>query len=246
MKRAFSHERYGRAEELPGADAPFDEELDDLLAEIGEAQDPVDEERAADVWRSIQNDLPKAAVSKARRGLKLARRCLDIAACLVVIAAIAAPIAMAHNEWFRSVVYRLVLRDAGGGIEARLEADPASSFTVPAAWEGLYYPAAMPDSFHVSAVNGGSSLELMDDAQRLLILEEHLPQDAAWIDTAGKQIGKITAGGMEAYLIEGTNERTIILPLDDRLMILSSSSLTKDELIGIAAGVRRIVREDSR
>ena len=197
------------------------------------------------VWQEIQRDLPALVPLGPHHKIKKVQRFLNAAAVLIVAAAIAVPIAMANNEWFRSVIYQLVLQDGAGGITASLEADPADSFFVPAEWKGLYYPASISDSFHVSAVNGDSSLELTDNAQRLLILEEHLPQDAAWIDTAEKKIEKIMIGHMDAYIIEGEGNCTIILPLEERLMIISSSSLSRGELTGISASVRRIIRESS-
>ena len=51
---------------------------------------------------------------------------------------------------------------------------------------------------------------------------------------------------MDAYIIEGEGNCTIILPLEERLMIISSSSLSRGELTGISASVRRIIRESSR
>lgn len=167
---------------------------------------------------------------------------INTAACLIVIAAIALPAAVANNAWFRSIVFKLTLKEDASGITAKLEPNTDEAFWVPAEWKGIYFPSDIIDDFHITAINSNTSMELIDRSQRLLLIEEHLPQEAAWINTVDKTIGKLNINEKELYIIEGGSNCTILLPLDERLLVISSDSVAKGELIEICSSVKHVIR----
>ena len=142
------------------------------------------------------------------------------------------------------------MKPANNGTTVQMVVDEDAAFYVPSYWTGSYYPSSVPSGFHPAALadNTGTSLEMWDQTQRILILEENFPQTIAWIDTDGAEVSSTTINGHSSYIFEKTQSSkqyscTIVIDLEDRYYVISTLGITRAELMEIAGSVRHVIMQ---
>ena len=224
-----------------------EEEIGALLFEAEQGLPPVPDERGERIRRRFEKKLRREKRG-ARGGLHGLRVAADAAACLIVVLMISLSAAMAGNEWVRSKVYRLLMSPGDEGTAVRMVADDETAFYVPSSWTGGYYPSFVPEGFRAAAAPGntGTSVEMWDENQRMLILEENAPQTVAWIDTDGAEVSSTVINGRPSYIFEKTQVAgqyscTVIVDLEDRYYVISALNVSKAEMTEIASSVRHVI-----
>lgn len=223
-----------------------DEEIDALIQAADHELPPVSDERKERIWRQFEKS-QKRANHDSRKVLHILRIAADAAACLIILLTISVTVAAANSEWVRSNVYRLLMKPANNGTTVQMVVDEDAAFYVPSYWNGSYYPSSVPAGFRPAALvdNTGTSLEMWDQTQRMLILEENSPQTIAWIDTDGAEVSSTTINGHSSYIFEKTQSSqqyscTIVIDLEDRYYVISALGISRAELMEIARSVRHI------
>ena len=224
-----------------------DEEIDTLIQIAENELPPESVEPKELIWQQFEKK-QKHSECNERKSLHILRIIADVAACFILLLTISFTVAMANNEWVRSNVYRLLFNSDTAGTTVQMAVDEELTFYVPSAWNGDYYPANIPDDFYTvsSMSNTGTSLELWDRNQRMLVLEENPPQAIAWIDTEGAEVSSTIINGHPSYIFEKTypSQRyscTIVIDLEDRYYIISGINISRAELLTIAESVRHII-----
>lgn len=194
----------------------------------------------------------KAAAHKRRLAIARAvtRRGIEIAACVIVIAGVALPVAFAASPAFRSRVMQLLISYDQRSQEAhvRFVESPALSFDVPEAWQGNYYPSYIPEGFSMASCSSllpKVSYESGDGGQ----MDFYELDEAAegTLGTGGGSVSSVMVGAQEGQMIESTADGLHIVDLvwaaDDRWFHLSALNIERDEVLRIAESVRRVLRE---
>lgn len=223
------------------------EEIDALMQAADRELPPVPDEHKQQIWNRFEKRQKRNRYSS-QKVLHMLRITADIAACFIVLLAISLTAAMANNEWVRSNVYRLLMNSGADGTKVEMVVDEEAAFYVPSFWTGNYYPSSIPDGFHTGAMTGntGTSLEMWDQSQRMLILEENDPHTIAWIDTDGAEMSSTNINGHPAYIFEKMQSPqqyncTIVIDLEDRYYVISALNIPQAELVEIAGSVRHVV-----
>lgn len=226
-----------------------DEEIDALIPDADEELPTVSDEHKERIWRLFKKK-QKSKRHDTRRALHSLRIAADVAACFIILLAISVTVGMENNERFRSSIYRLLMSSYVDATEAKTKTEDKAAFYVPASWAGSYYPSTVPTGFHtVTPMDGdGTSMELWDQNQRMLILEENAPQTIAWVDTEGAEVSSTNINGRTSYIFEKSQSShryscTVVMDLEDRYYVISALNVSRAELMEIAGSVQRVVME---
>lgn len=224
-----------------------DEEIDALIHAADHELPPVSDEHKEQIWHLFKKNQRRTR-NDGRKVLHFLRIAGDAAACLIVLLAVFVTVAAANSEWVRSNVYRLLMKPADNGSTVQMVVDEEAAFYVPSFWTGSYYPSSLPEGFRPAAAadNTGTSLEMWDQNQRMLILEENAPQTIAWIDTDGAAVRSTNINGHPSYIFEQTQDArqyncTIVMDLEDRYFIISALNVSRAELMETADSVRLVI-----
>jgi len=182
---------------------------------------------------------------KRERVLRLKRsvpRIINVAACLVLVLCIAAPIAVARVEFIRVRVMKLLAEIQEDHTCLSLAENDEEAFWIPADWHGEYYPSYLPDDFLIS---WKSSLynEIMwrNEAGDIIHYNESYEGDVISVDSSDARITDITLGGNEGLMIEDDGKTTVAWN-DGEVYFVIWTTLSADECIEIASSVKRIVK----
>ncbi len=237
-------------------------EMDDAenVQRLLEEPDPVlsqEEERFADdiLARVFADAERQEKKKKEQRFFSAARaafpRIVQIAASLIIVLALATPIALAASAEFRAKVMKLLIQiDADRG-EARFQfiENPSEEFTVPEGWPGEYFPSYIPVGFEVThVVETFTLIEYQAGDQQKISFSESTTEVSSSAGTDNAIISEIDINGTIGYVIDGYSRNgavhavTITWAIDDRWFSLVAKNVETNEVIRIAESVKKIIK----
>lgn len=167
-------------------------------------------------------------------------RLVNIAACLVIILCIAAPIAVAHVESLRVQVMRMLISIQKDHARLSLIEDEEASFSVPEEWKGEYYPSCIPEGFYIFDIDESSvSLTLKNDAGRYIHFAEKPEANNIGLDTEGAEFKTVMINGQEAALIAKNGLAKITWCEGDTYFIVTTN-ISVNDCIKVAENVKKV------
>jgi len=136
----------------------FDMDDADEVQRLLDSPDPVltteEQAMAREIFATAQTKAKHHSRTERRKKTRqtagrIAMRVIEAAACLILIAMIAVPVAMAASPTFRARVMKLLIEMNPDTQEVQYTfvEDPDASFFVPELWKGDYFPSYIPDGF---------------------------------------------------------------------------------------------------
>lgn len=174
------------------------------------------------------------------RARRIISRAAEVAACFVLVMAIAAPLAIAKVDAIRVKVMELLVDVKDDHAELSFVEDEDAAFEVPAGWEGLYYPAYIPEGYKFLELD-----KLFDSAiytnqtGKFLAFTEYNQNSLVNVDNEGAVVSYGEVNGSDALVLE-KNGRIIITWSDSERYFVVEGYITKDEALAMAKSVRRI------
>lgn len=229
-------------EKSEGSLTPEQEEIETKIRERMQAElDKVDQQKAKEKRKSkILRILPKI---------------MEIAACLIIVAAIGTTVAIAKNASFRSAVMQLLIHiDQEEGVaNIRFEENAGESFEVPADWLGEYYPSKIPDDFAMSYIFSDSEMPAveynsMDD--RRIRFDENSYNTISTQGIEETDYTQIMINDRLAFMVSDDNPDDrfyrITWSNDEKWFMLETNHMTKEETIDLVKSVRKIIPKDKK
>lgn len=240
----------------------FDLDDAETTRRLLESPDPEltpDEERLADEILALALIRAEKEQKRSHRHdfARTARRVLpfiiNTAACVILLLAIAAPIALANSATFRSKVLQLLVEFDNEKGEAYFSfvPDDKASFNVPERWPGNYFPSYIPEGFTIYDWDpdfGEPIIEYRNEQQDQVFFHE---MDEDWDMMAGTDNSTITnvdINGANGVLIAGitsdgiTLANTITWQSDANWFCVTTFGMSTDEALRVARSVRQIVK----
>lgn len=196
--------------------------------------------------RSRQHDF-------ARTARKVLPFVINTAACIILLLAMAAPIALANSATFRSKVLQLIMEldEEKGEAYFSLVQDEDASFDVPEGWRGNYFPSYIPDGFTIYDWDpdfGAAFIEYRNESANQLFFSEYSNGAGVVTGTDNAEMKEIDINGNPAYLIDGiasdgkTHTVNIFWQNETNWFGVVTYGLSTDEALQVARSVRRIVK----
>lgn len=140
------------------------------------------------------------------------RRGLHIAACLVLILAMAATFAIAKVEFIRVRVMKMLVDLQADHADISIVEDVDASFVVPDGWDGNYYPAKIPDGYVLDRISSGIHRVVYSntDGDELYFFE-YEDEDELAVDTENAEIRYGRIDGSIAMIIQKKGKGCTIL-----------------------------------
>lgn len=180
---------------------------------------------------------------------KIAPRVLQAAAAIILILAIATPIAIANVASFRSAVMQLLLSFDENRQELHVDfsEDESAAFDVPAEWPGEYYISYIPDGYQISwqSAYGQAIVEYTNEDGNTIYFLEGTSDTSSVSGTEGGQLTYVDIHGRPAFVIyeeDGDPCFNITWAIDDRWFNLQTEGLEKDTVIRIAESIKKIIK----
>lgn len=200
--------------------------------------------------RVNRQNKPRMLLQAARRALPFV---VNIAACIILLLAIAAPVAIANSATFRAKVMQLIMKldEEKGEAHFSFVADENASFDVPEGWPGNYFPSYIPDGFMIYEYNPDFPMpfiEYRDAAENQLFFNEYNEHTDMMAGTEKCTISSILINGNPGMMIEGpcadgvTLGVTITWQNDTNWFCVTTFGLSTDEALQVARSVRRIIK----
>lgn len=186
--------------------------------------------------------------NKVRRAIP---RMIEIAACFVLIAAIATPIALARSAAFRAKVMQLLIQmdTEKGEAYFRFEQNPEAFFWVPEGWTGDHYPSYIPEGCQIYAFDPlFTTVEYRDAKGGQFIYSEYDENAELMTGIENASISSIEINGHTGYAIEGiaqdgeTHTVTVTWSNDTHWFSITSFGISSEQVIQIASSVRAIIK----
>lgn len=176
-------------------------------------------------------------------------RIIQVAASIIVILAIAAPIAFASSAVFRSRVLRLLYQmdeDLGEATVTFIE-DPDAAFDVPDEWTGDYFPTYFPDGFSFYRVNLLlQAVEYRNKEDNQIYFTELTEDSTGTFGTDNSEISYVEIRGTKAQVIDsyadGVHVVSITWANDTNWFVVLTYDVDTDEAISVAQSVKKIIR----
>ena len=176
-------------------------------------------------------------------------RFIEVAACIILILGIAAPIAVANNAYFRSKVMQFLLtfNENEGTIEVHFDEVEDAAFNVPVEWEGAYYLSMIPEGYTIVYNDSWEGLyfEILyenADKKRIRFIETG-GLSAGSIGTENAEVSYIDVNGIPALIVVANDKEYIEInwSCEDRWLTLITEGIKYDETIKIVESIRRII-----
>ena len=227
--------------ESPDPELTPDEErlADEILAlSLSRAEKEQKRSRQHDFARTVRKVLPWI---------------INTAACIILLLAMAAPIALANSATFRSKVMQLIMEldEEKGEAYFSLVQDEDASFDVPEGWRGNYFPSYIPDGFTIYDWDpdfGAAFIEYRNGSANQLFFSEYSNGAGVVTGTDNAEMKEIDINGNPAYLIDGiasdgkTHTVNIFWQNETNWFGVVTYGLSTDEALQVARSVRRIVK----
>ena len=173
--------------------------------------------------------------------------------CVILLLAMAAPIALANSATFRSKVLQLIMEldEEKGEAYFSLVQDEDASFDVPEGWRGNYFPSYIPDGFTIYDWDpdfGAAFIEYRNGSANQLFFSEYSNGAGVVTGTDNAEMKEIDINGNPAYLIDGiasdgkTHTVNIFWQNETNWFGVVTYGLSTDEALRVARSVRRIVK----
>lgn len=220
-------------------------EVQEILDTFDEDDVPATEEDFDRVYALFQKKLEVEECAEKKRARRAAlRRSLpriaQVAACLIIVAAIATPIAIANVEMLRVSVMNVLLdiQKDHTGIQLIEEVDAA--FYVPADWEGEYYPTYLPNGYELKSVDSVICLLSFADSQNnMLYFHEYQSSDKINIDSEDAVVNQEKIDGIDIMLVEKNGITKVVWQNSDHYFVLETN-IEHDEIVNVVKGVKII------
>lgn len=184
---------------------------------------------------------------------KIIPRLVNIAACIILILALATPVALANSATFRSRVMELLVEFDHEKGEAYFSFVPneTEAFNVPEGWPGNYFPSYIPDGFTIFDFDPEFPtpvIEYRNAASNQLFFCEHGPTSTMVTGTENAETTTITINGTTAYLLDGiasdgkTHTVYVIWQNDTNWFDVTGFGISTEEAIAVARSVRSVVK----
>ncbi len=230
-------------------------ETEEILKLSREPVTPEEESRLDRIWSQalagmdeINNRKKKESRNRTMRSVLV--NFSRIAACLAVLIVIGAGFAVATNSTFRSAVYKLfVTEDTENNVlYMSYKGDPEASFDVPEEWNGIYFPAAIPEDYSITYFEEDPSIPLVEytgENNKIITFSEASVADGAISLSEGVKHETVINGYNVTYVEkQGYLGFETTWGTDDRWILLNTTNMTWDETQSLIESVRRIIRED--
>ena len=228
-----------------------EKEIEAVIAEGARSLTQDEEARAKKAYQSARERIEanEAARKRDKRRKAVKRvlpRIIQVAACIVLILGITAPIAIANVPALRAKVVQMLIRIDSERGQADLRFITESAVDYPAGWRGSFFPSTIPEKFRLKSVdslpNFFEAIYTNEAGAELYFAE--MTADAEI--TAGTGDGILSYGevnGNQAFITQSTTESyvRIIWSGQDRWFLLDSTALSADELLAIARSVKKTV-----
>lgn len=200
--------------------------------------------------RVDKQNKPHPLLTAARKVLPWA---VHIAACIILLLAIAAPVALANSATFRAKVMQLIMEldEEKGEAHFSFVADENAAFDVPEGWRGNYFPSYIPDGFTIYDYDPTFPMpfiEYRNEAADQLFYSEYSDSAGVVTGTDNAETKVIDINGNLAYLIDGTasdgktHTVNIFWQNDTKWFGVVAYDLSTDEALQVARSVKRIVK----
>ena len=223
-------------------------EIREITEKSEEPLTPEREEMAARLRERMRAELKEAERQKTKEKrkakiLRLLPRIAEIAACLILVAAIGTTIAIAKNESFRSSILELV--DAG--------VDAIHKVDVPADWPGDYYPSRIPDDFTMTDIYTEPEMpgvEYRSADGRIIRFDENTFNTISTQGIEEVDVKEITINDRPALMVTDENPDDLFNRItwsnDEKWFVLETVYMTKEETIDLVKSVRKIIPKDEK
>lgn len=178
-----------------------------------------------------------------RRLKRALRRTVEVAACFVVLMAIAAPFAIANVDAIRVKVMELLIEVKDDHTELSFVEDESAAFEVPAGWNGLYYPSYTPEKYQFIELDDRCLQARYQDADgNNMYFSEYNPTAKVDIDSENAEISYEDINGARGMVVQKEQRDYIMVTwaYEDKFFLLECQGTTLDEALKIARSVRRI------
>lgn len=182
---------------------------------------------------------------------KIVPRFVEVAACLILVAAIATPVALANSVAFRAKVMQLLIEMDTENKEAyfRFVEDKTTTFWVPEGWPGAFYPSYIPNGYQVFEFDPYfASIEYRDVHNNQLFFLEHDEHTDMLTGIDNSTVSTVSINGHSGYIVDGTTSDgvthtiTLIWQNDTKWFSITGFGLAKDEAIAVATSVKEIIK----
>ena len=204
---------------------------------------------AAALAASEKNTRLQKRRQRSQKAKRLLARAVQAAACLVLIAAVAMPVAIAHSPALRAKIMQLMMQlDAEKG-EAHFTFEETEQTLppVPEGWSGRYYPAYIPQGFQVYAFDPAFAMvEYRNGDAHQLYFSENDADAELWAGTDGSSVEPLTVGGQPGYIIDGvtsdgiTHTVTVVWQCGDRWFQAVTFGIDTAETLRVVNSVRQL------
>lgn len=178
-------------------------------------------------------------------------RLVEVAACLILAAAIATPVALASSATFRSKVMQLLLKmdnEKGEAYFSFVE-DEAAEFWVPEGWQGSYYPSYIPKGYEVYDFDPFfTMIEYRNAEDDQLYFDEYDEDTDLLAGIEDSNVRAITINGHSGYIIDGVaidgvkHAVTIIWQNDSKWFAITGFGISSYEAMTVATSVKQIIK----
>ncbi len=216
-----------------------------MLDELEEAGKKCSEADARDAFalflkKCEQQEAQAKRQARKARARRIIRRTVEVAACVVLVMAIATPFAIAKVDVIRVKVMELLIDIKDDHTELSFVEDEDAAFEVPAGWEGAYYPAYIPDEYEFLELGKlYDSAIYTNQTGQLLAFTEYAQSSLVNVDSEGAVVSYEIVNGSDALVLE-KDERIIITWAGSEKYFVIEGYTTKDEALAMARSVRRI------
>lgn len=220
-------------------------ELETLIAESKQECTLEDEEIINNAynlsWRKLAALGRKENVERRRhRTRQLFPRMLGIAACLIIVLAIATPFALANIPALRVTVLRMLVSIDTDYTNIGLVEDETASFDIPAEWQGDYFPSYIPDGYEMDKISHRIPYVQFRDSDNCIVsFEECKVSDKINIDTKGAAITYEIINGIQSFVVEQEDSISVAWS-NGRKLFLVYAECSKEEMLKVVQSVRYI------
>lgn len=181
---------------------------------------------------------------------KMVPRLVEVAACLILIAAFVTPVALASSASFRAKVMQLLMEldNEKGEAYFSLTEDESAKFWVPEGWKGSCYPSYIPEGYDIYDFNPFFTSILYRNAHNSqFYFDEYDDSTGMTSGTENATVSTVTINGHAGYLIDGTasdgitHTVTIIWQNDKKWFSITGYGLSTNEALLIAMNVKEII-----
>lgn len=226
-------------------EAQEDAEIDELIAESQLEHTTEEKEITRNAYLLFQRKLAEQEQkerkdSRRRRVQRILPRTISVAACLVILLAIATPFAVANISSIRVKVLQMLIRIEEDHAKLSLVEDEDASFDVPSGWQGDYYPTYIPDGYEVSYIGRYSAtVEFSNTEGNVLTFNECSESDQYNIDSENALMSYEFINGQQVFTVESTYTTSVAWSNGRKLFVVDGA-MAKDELLKIAESVQLI------